>query len=157
MTGVWNAATDDSGGWQSFDADLSAYAGRRVEISISEMSDGFSNGFGAFLDDVRVDVDGATVTRTSFESDPGGWAVGGPPPGSPDTPVNWMRSRHACDLGAATATADTLYLGFGLENARVRPLRRDGPRDASPPAGILTSERNPLITFDVLPPPGPVR
>ncbi|MCU7723987.1 M14 family zinc carboxypeptidase [Actinoplanes sp. KI2] len=114
-TGTWNAATDDSGGWQTFDADLSAYAGKRVEISISELSDGFSQGFGAFLDDVRVDVDGATVTRTSFESDLGGWMVGGPPPGSPDNPVNWMRSRQAYDLGAATATADTLYLGFGLE------------------------------------------
>jgi len=43
-------------------------------------------------------VDGATVSRTSFESDLGGWAVGGPPPGSPDSPVNGMRSRRRTTL-----------------------------------------------------------
>lgn len=63
-TGDWNAVSNDSGGWQSFGADLSAYAGKKVEVSISDLSDGYSSGFGAFLDDVQLDVDGATVART---------------------------------------------------------------------------------------------
>jgi hypothetical protein len=104
-TGSWNAVSNDSGGWQSFNADLSAYAGEPVEASISDMSDGFSSGFGAFLAAVHVDVDGTTVTQDSFESDLGGWTLAGPPPGSPGNHATWTRSRQAYDLGAATATA----------------------------------------------------
>jgi hypothetical protein len=114
-TGTWNAVSGPSNGWKDFDADLSAYAGKRVEISISDASDRFTSGFGVFLDDARVDVDGTTVTQTSFETDLGGWTVAGPPPGSAANHTDWTRSREAYDFGAATATADTLYLGFGLE------------------------------------------
>lgn len=114
-TGTWNAVSGMSDGWKGFDADLSAYAGKRVEISISDASDRFVTGFGVFLDDVQIDVDGTTATRTSFEADLGGWAVAGPPPGSAANRTDWTRSREAYDFGAATATAGTLYLGFGLE------------------------------------------
>jgi hypothetical protein len=122
-TGDWNAASGSSGGWKDFDADLSAYRGRQVEVSISYMSGHYTQGFGVFLDDVRVDVDGTDITRTSFESDLGGWTVPGPPEGSPPAAGDWTRSRRAYDFGAATATADTLYLGFGLE--RLAPADRD--------------------------------
>jgi hypothetical protein len=114
-TGAWNAVTDNSGGWQDFDADLSAYAGKRVEISIADTSDRFVTGYGVFIDDVRLDVDGTTVAQTSFETDLGGWAVPGPPPGSAANRSDWARSPEVYDFGAATATADTLYFGFGLE------------------------------------------
>jgi bacillopeptidase F (M6 metalloprotease family) len=114
-TGDWNAATGNSGGWRDFDADLSAFAGKQVEVSITFMTDWYVQGYGVFLDDVRLDVNGATVARTSFETDLGGWTVAGPPPGSDPNPTDWTRSRQAYDFGAATATRDTLYLGFGLE------------------------------------------
>ena len=114
-TGTWNAATGTSGGWKEFDADLSAYAGKQVEISISYMSDWGSQGLGVFLDDVRVETDGATTAQTSFESDLGGWTVAGPPAGSGPNGTDWSRSREAFDFGAGTTTDSTVYLGFGLE------------------------------------------
>jgi hypothetical protein len=122
-TGDWNAATGTSGGWKDFDADLSAYAGKQVEVSITSMSDWYGQGYGVFLDDVRVDVDGTAVARTSFESDLAGWTVTGPPPGSPGNTTHWTRTGHVYDFGAATATADTLYLGFAQRGWR----RRTGP------------------------------
>jgi hypothetical protein len=114
-TGTWNAATGNSSGWQQWDVDLSAYAGKQVEISISYMSDWGAQGLGVFLDDVRVEVDGAVSAQTGFETDLGGWTVGGPPAGSPDNANNWSRSQQAFDTGAVTTTKDTVYLGFGLE------------------------------------------
>ena len=62
-TGAWNAATGASDGWQELDVDLSAYAGKQVEMSISYMSDWGTQGLGVFLDDVRVEVDGAVAGR----------------------------------------------------------------------------------------------
>ncbi|MGW1060280.1 M14 family zinc carboxypeptidase [Micromonospora rubida] len=115
-TGSWNAATGASGGWQEFAVDLSAYAGRKVEVSISYVSDWGTQGLGVFLDDARVIVDGATVGETSFETaDLGGWTVAGPPPGSAPGANDWSRSQQAFEEGAAVVTPDTVYLGFGLE------------------------------------------
>jgi hypothetical protein len=114
-TGTWNAATGSSAGWKTFDADLSAYAGKQVELSISYMSDWSTQGLGVFLDDIRVEVGGAVAQRTSFEADLGGWTVAGPPPGSGKNSVDWARSQLAFDSGAAVTTTDSVYLGFGLE------------------------------------------
>ncbi|UQU67024.1 immune inhibitor A [Couchioplanes caeruleus] len=114
-TGTWNAATGASGGWKEFDADLSAYAGKQVEVSITYMSDWSTQGLGVFLDDVRVETGGTVAQSTSFESDLGGWTVAGPPPGSGINSNTWTRSQLAFDSGAATTTKDTVYLGFGLE------------------------------------------
>jgi bacillopeptidase F (M6 metalloprotease family) len=119
-TGDWNAATGNSGGWKDFEADLSAYAGKQIEVSITSMTDWFVQGYGVFLDDVRLDVDDVTVARTSFETDLGGWTVAGPPPGSAANPTDWSRAQHVYDFGAATATPDTLYFGFGPEKLTPR-------------------------------------
>ncbi|MFI7599542.1 M14 family zinc carboxypeptidase [Actinoplanes sp. NPDC049681] len=114
-TGTWNAVTGSSGGWKEFDADLSAYAGKQVEVSISYMSDWGTQGLGVFLDDARVEIGGSVAQRTSFESDLGGWTVAGPPPGSGVNSTDWSRSRLAFDSGAAVTTKDSVYVGFGLE------------------------------------------
>lgn len=114
-TGSWNAITGASGGWQELVIDLSGYAGKEVELSISYISDWSTQGLGVFLDDTRVIVDGTTVSDTSFETDLGGWALAGPPPGSAETMENWVRSQQAFAEGSAVVTADTVYLGFGLE------------------------------------------
>ena len=66
-TGVWNAATGTSGGYQRWSVDLTPYAGQQVEISISYIQDFAFFGLGAFLDDVSVTRDGAVVEQTSFE------------------------------------------------------------------------------------------
>jgi hypothetical protein len=114
-TGTWNAATGSSAGWKQFDADLSAYAGKQVEVSISYMSDWGTQGLGVFLDDVRVEIGGAVAQQTSFETDLGGWTVAGPPAGSGKNSTDWARSQLAFDSGAAVTTTDSVYLGFGLE------------------------------------------
>ncbi len=114
-TGRWNAATGPSNGWQEWNVDLSAYKGQQVEVSISYMSDWGSQGLGVFLDDVRVGVNGASVTQTGFEADLGGWTVAGAPAGSPGNTSDWSRSRQAFAEGAVVTTEDTVYLGFGLE------------------------------------------
>nr|BFE69433.1 hypothetical protein GCM10020092_027340 [Actinoplanes digitatis] len=114
-TGTWNAATGNSAGWKPFDADLSAYAGKQVEVSISYMSDWATQGLGVFLDSVQIETDGVVSQQTSFEADLGGWAVAGPPAGSGINSSDWARSQLAFDSGAAVTTRDSVYLGFGLE------------------------------------------
>ena len=34
-TGTWNAASGNSAGWQQWDVDLTAFAGKTVEVSIA--------------------------------------------------------------------------------------------------------------------------
>ena len=114
-TGSWNAATGASAGSEEWAIDLSAYAGKQVELSISYVSDWGTQGIGVFLDDVSVTVGGAVVTETSFEADLGGWTVAGPPEGSAPNPNDWARSQQAYEEGAVTVTTDTVYTGFGLE------------------------------------------
>ncbi|GGM04741.1 M14 family metallopeptidase [Micromonospora yangpuensis] len=123
-TGQWHAVTGTSNGWQEFSIDLSAYAGKRVEVAISYVSDWATQGLGVFLDDARVIVDGATVAETSFETeDLGGWTVSGPPEGTAPNSTDWSRSQQAFEEGSAVVTADTVYLGFGLEG--LPPAARD--------------------------------
>jgi hypothetical protein len=114
-TGEWHAATGTSNGWTEFDVDLSRYAGQQVEVSISYVTDWGTQGLGVFLDNARVEVDGAVAAQTSFETDLGGWTVAGPPAGSGPNSTDWSRSQQAFDNGAATTTRDTVFLGFGLE------------------------------------------
>jgi hypothetical protein len=121
-TGTWNAATGASGGWQQWDVDLAAYAGKQVELSISYLSDWGSQGLGVFLDEVRVSGAGASQS-TGFETDLGGWTVAGPPAGSGANSSDFTRSQKAFDEGAAVTTRDTVYLGFGLEG--LAPAARD--------------------------------
>jgi hypothetical protein len=111
-TGSWNAATGNSGGWQQWQVDLSAWAGKTVEVSIAYASDWATQGVGAFIDDVTL-PDG---TSTSFESDLGGWAVSGPPPGSAANANDWLRADAAAfPVGASVTTPDTVLMGFGVE------------------------------------------
>jgi hypothetical protein len=87
------------------------------------MSDWGTQGLGVFLDDVRVEVDGAVGAQTSFEADLGGWTVAGPPAGSRPNSNDWSRSQQAFAEGAVVTTPDTVYLGFGLEG--LAPAARD--------------------------------
>src|SRR5262245_1193767 len=79
-TGAWNAANGSSSGWQQWQVDLSPYAGKQVELSITVLSDwGLQQFPGVFVDDIAVSTGEGT---TSFEDDADptdGWTVTGAP------------------------------------------------------------------------------
>ncbi|HKQ00239.1 MAG TPA: M14 family zinc carboxypeptidase [Actinomycetes bacterium] len=111
-TGAWNAASGNSGGWQEWSINLSAYAGKTVEISIAYASDWATQGIGVFLDDITL-PDG---TSTSFEAGLDGWAVTGPPEGTASNVNSFIRTdASGFPVGNAIATPHSLLLGFGLE------------------------------------------
>lgn len=112
--GVWNAASGNSGGWQQWTVDLSAYAGGSVEVSIAYISDWATQGLGVFVDDIEVSTGEGT---TSFEAgDDGGWVVSGAPPGSAPNPNDFIITTAAgFPEAAVTATPHSLFTGFGFE------------------------------------------
>jgi Zinc carboxypeptidase len=111
-TGSWNAATGNSGGWQQWSVDLSAYAGQQVEVSITYVSDWSVQGLGVFIDDTTV----STGATTSFETDLGGWTVPGAAAGSAANANDFIRTNAAgFPEGAAITTPSTVYFGFGFE------------------------------------------
>jgi hypothetical protein len=114
-TGAWHAASGKSNGWQEWSIDLAAYAGKKVELSISYISDWGTQGIGVFVDDAKVTSGGATVSDTSFETDLGAWTVSGPAEGSAPAVNDWARSQTVFEEGAGVTTDDTVYLGYGVE------------------------------------------
>ncbi|MBW9214448.1 immune inhibitor A [Mumia sp. zg.B53] len=114
-TGEWNAFSGNSGGWQDWSADLSAYAGQQVEVAIVYATDWGTTGLGVWIDDAKTTVGGATATETSFETDLGAWTVPGAPAGSGVNPNDWERGQQSVDEGAAVMTPDSVLFGFGLE------------------------------------------
>ena len=122
-TGEWNAASGRSAGWEEWEIDLSAFAGKQVEISLSYASDWAVQGLGNFLDDVQVSTgDGST----GFETDLGGWTPAGPPEGSAPNPNNYIRTESVgFEEGAIVSTEDTLYFGFGFEGISDAATRND--------------------------------
>ena len=120
-TGEWNAANGSSSGWQQMEFDLSRYAGRQVELSITALSDwGLQQFPGVFMDDIVVSTGEGS---TSFEDDADpldGWTVPGAPQDAEGIEGanrnDWMRrSGLGIKEGAVVATGDTLYMGFGFE------------------------------------------
>ena len=111
-TGVWNATSGNSGGWQEWEIDLSDWAGETVEVSIAYASDWSVQNLGVFVDDVTL-PDG---TSTSFEDGLDGWEVTGPPEGSGPNANNWLRTDAAgFPVGASITTPDSILMGFGFE------------------------------------------
>jgi hypothetical protein len=137
-TGDWNAATANSGGYRDWDIDLSSFAGKQVEVSITVATDPFVQGLGTFVDDTQVLADGAEVAATSFEADQGGWTATGPPAGSVANPNNWIRTTALVEESAAVATADTLYYGFGFEGVRGAGERNALMKSAMRYLGVLS-------------------
>jgi hypothetical protein len=112
-TGEWNAITGTSEGWQQVAFDLSGYAGGEVEVAISYVSDPFTGGAGVFVDQAGLTIDGIAVETEGFEADLGPWTAPGAPEGSPGNA--WDFERAQSQVGAAITTADTVLLGFGIE------------------------------------------
>ncbi len=89
-TGSWHAASGSSDGYENWVVDLGAYAGRTVEVSLSQASDQSFQVYGAFVDDVAVSTGQGS---TSFEADGDtldGWTTPGPPAGSPGNTNDWI-------------------------------------------------------------------
>ncbi|KDN80245.1 peptidase M14 [Streptomyces olindensis] len=115
-TGSWNSLTGTSGGWQQVDFDLSAYAGRTVEISISYVTDPGTGGYGVLADETSLVVGGTAKETEGFETSLGAWKVAGPPAGSPAVTKDWTRTGALLETYGAVTTDDTVLLGFGLEH-----------------------------------------
>ncbi|MEA2444605.1 MAG: hypothetical protein QOJ12_1897, partial [Thermoleophilales bacterium] len=131
-SGDWNAATGNSNGFHDWNVDLTPFAGRNVELSITYLTDPAVQGLGVFVDDVTVTSNTGTVFTTSFE---GGtlapFAVGDPPPGSPRVFRNWEATKSkGFEDGPGVRTANSLLLGFGVEGvtdaAKRAQLVKDG-------------------------------
>ena len=119
-TGVWNAASGSSNGWQQWKIDLSAYAGKTVEISVAYISDWGTQNLGVFLDDFAW-----PGGSTSFEGgDTGGWQITGPPAGSGPNANNWeVTDAGGFPVGAAITTPRSLLFGFGFEGISTQAQR----------------------------------
>ncbi len=115
-SGAWNAITGTSSGYQQVAFDLSAYAGRQVEVSISYVTDPSTGGIGVSVDDTRLVVGGAVAEAEGFETALGPWSVPGAPAGSPPNTGDFARSQAQVGAaGAAISTPDSVLLGFGVE------------------------------------------
>ncbi|MBL1084895.1 immune inhibitor A [Streptomyces actinomycinicus] len=114
-TGAWNSLTGSSSGWQQVSFDLSAYAGRSVEVSISYVTDPGSGGHGVLADDASLTLGGTAKETEGFESSLGAWKAAGPPAGSPAVLKDWTRTGTLFRTFGAVATDDTVLFGFGLE------------------------------------------
>ena len=113
--GNWNALTGSTGGWTDWTVDLSAFAGKQVEVSISYITDWGTLGLGVWVDDAKFVNNGATIASTDFEADAGGWVVGAIPEGSDELARNWTRRGQEFQEGGIVITNDTVYTGFGFE------------------------------------------
>lgn len=123
-SGAWHAASGNSGGWQDWKIDLTAYAGKQVELSISYVSDWGTQKLGVFVDDAKVLADGAVVDETSFEDGLGAWTTPGPPAGSRVTNT-YIRTQQAFEEGSTTVTNDTVFTGFGAEGLTTAAQRNE--------------------------------
>jgi hypothetical protein len=86
-TGDWWAVSGSSDGPEQWQVDLTPFAGRTVEISISYASDQSVQLGGLFVDDIVVSTGAGS---TSFETGLEGWTVPGAPVGSPGNENDWI-------------------------------------------------------------------
>jgi hypothetical protein len=122
--GQWHAFTGNSEGWQDWTANLDAYAGKKIEVSISVITDWGTLGLGVWVDDVTTTV-GGTSTTADFETDTGGWELGPSPEGTQNPVVGWERVTEQFQEGAVVATDDTVYTGFGFEGISTEAKRKE--------------------------------
>ncbi|MFJ2833432.1 M14 family zinc carboxypeptidase [Streptomyces sp. NPDC087263] len=115
-SGSWNSFTGASDGWQEVNFDLSAYAGKTVEVSLSYITDPGSGGHGVLADNATVVIGGTAGPVEGFETSLGAWSVPGPPAGSPAVIKDWGLSGELFKTYGAITTDDTVLLGFGLEH-----------------------------------------
>ncbi|NUU22107.1 MAG: zinc carboxypeptidase [Streptomycetaceae bacterium] len=112
-TGQWNAFTGNSGGWQPVAFDLSPYAGKQIEVSISYVTDPSAGGTGLFIDDTKVVKTGGVIDAEGFENGLGPWTLAGAPPGD-HSPAAFLHTNSVFGNSVVT-TGDSVLFGFGIE------------------------------------------
>ncbi|WP_055702096.1 M14 family metallopeptidase [Streptomyces silaceus] len=115
-TGAWNSFTGSSGGWKPVAFDLSPYAGKKVEVSLSAITDPSTGGRGLFADNAQLVVGGDVKETEGFETSLGSWSVAPPPAGSPNITGDWARTGELYRSYAAVTARDSVLLGFGFEH-----------------------------------------
>ena len=119
--GDWWGISGNSGDWQQWHVDLSAFAGKQIEVSITYVSDWATQGLGVFVDDIVVSTGEGT---TSFESGDDGWQMPDAPAGSAPNFNTWeITSAGGFPEGAVIATPSSLLWGFGLEGVTDEGVR----------------------------------
>jgi Peptidase family M1 domain/Peptidase M1 N-terminal domain/Immune inhibitor A-like, MAM domain len=94
-TGEWWARSGASDGYEQWVIDLSRFAGKQIEVSLSYASDDLFNFGGVEIDDVTVSTGQGT---TGFEDDGDaldGWTVPGAPEGSAANANDWIAGTSA--------------------------------------------------------------
>jgi hypothetical protein len=137
-SGAWNAATGNSSGFHDWNVDLTPFAGKKVEVSITYQTDPATQGLGVFVDDAKTVVGGATTSSTSFETDDiSPWTVGGPPEGSGPNANNWVRSPSpGFEDGPGIRTPRSVLLGFGVESVTGQAQRNQLVKDGLSYLGV---------------------
>ncbi|MFL4951167.1 M14 family zinc carboxypeptidase [Streptomyces sp. MMS24-I31] len=115
-SGSWNSFTGSSSGWQQVSFDLSAYAGKSVEVSLTYVTDPGTGGHGVLADDTSLVIGGTAKETEGFETSLGPWSVPGPPPGSPAVLKDWVRTGTLFKTYGAVTTNRSVLFGFGLEH-----------------------------------------
>lgn len=94
-TGRWWAASGAGDGWERWRVDLSRFAGRTAQVSITYVSDDLTQLRGAVVDDIAVP---GRTGSTSFEDDGNardGWRSLPAPRGSAPNPNSWTVGTEA--------------------------------------------------------------
>ncbi|MFD7546517.1 M14 family zinc carboxypeptidase [Streptomyces sp. NPDC059816] len=115
-TGQWNSFTGSSAGWKQVAFDLSAYAGKKVELSLAYVTDPGSGERGVFADQAQLLVGGQVQDTEGFETSLGTWGVGQSPVGSPTVTGDWARTGELYRSYASVTARDSVLLGFGFEH-----------------------------------------
>jgi hypothetical protein len=133
-SGAWNGASGNSNGFTDWNVDLTPFAGKKVEFSITYVSDPGVQLLGTFVDDVKVTSGGTTLLATSFEDGTlAPFVVGDAPEGSKKGFHTWAASQtKGFEDGPGIRTSRSLLLGFGVEGvngaANRSKLLKDGLR-----------------------------
>ncbi|ADB35886.1 M6 family metalloprotease domain protein [Kribbella flavida DSM 17836] len=72
-----NGIDGDSGGWVPARFDLSAFAGKTVQVRFRYATDAATHGLGFFADEVRLTANGQSVVADGAEDGTGGWTAAG--------------------------------------------------------------------------------
>ena len=136
--------------------DLTPYAGKQVELSISYASDWGDAGPRCVRrrHHGRRGHDGADVVRDRPRRLDGGRCAGRL---GGERANDWIRTTTAFDEGAGVTTPDTVYVGFGAEGLTTQAMRNDlVRRSLDPPARVRRSGSLPATPVRASGPGSPV-
>ncbi|GAB2558470.1 immune inhibitor A domain-containing protein [Kribbella endophytica] len=72
-----NGIDGNSGGWKPATFDLSAYAGKTVDLRFRYATDSATHELGFFADEIKLTANGQTLVTDGAESGTGGWTAAG--------------------------------------------------------------------------------